>query len=176
MNITADPLILLSYSFRELVLFALLIGAVYGDLRHGRIFNWMTGPAIALGLAIAFGLDGFLSPEGGLVHHLIALAVPVAIFGIPYALGWFGAGDVKLLAAIGAIEGLAFILTTMLFTGIVGGALALGYLGARKWRPVTVPASSDPAEIDHAEPPPSQIPYGVAIVTGATLTWFLTVI
>jgi prepilin peptidase CpaA len=42
-----------------------------------------------------------------------------------YALGATGAGDVKLMAAIGAILGPALVVTAFLFTAIVGGVLAL---------------------------------------------------
>lgn len=172
-----DPFVLANL-LREVALFGLLIGAVYGDLSRGRIFNALTFPATGLGLVLSYALGGTYTPEAGLLDHFLALMAPIAIFGIPYAWGWFGAGDVKLLAAIGALKGLSFVLTAMLFTGLAGGALALAGLATR-W--LAVPRwsshfnrSSAPAEIPSALA--MRLPYGLAIAAGTTLAWFILVL
>jgi prepilin peptidase CpaA len=51
--------------------------------------------------------------------------VGAAIFFVPFALGGLGAGDVKLLAALGAWVGPTDALWIALYTGIAGGVLAL---------------------------------------------------
>jgi prepilin peptidase CpaA len=176
MERSADSVVLIAYGAREMALVLVLIGALYGDLRHGRIPNALTIPAAFLGLILAFGLHGLTSVEGGLFEHLLGLIVPVGIFGIPYMMGWFGAGDVKLLAAIGALKGLSFALTAMLFTGIAGGLLALVCLLARRVRPAPVPANVDELDDGPSGSPTAwttHLPYGAAIATGTLATWLL---
>jgi prepilin peptidase CpaA len=62
-------------------------------------------------------------------------AVGVAAFIIPFALGGLGAGDIKLLAALGAWLGPYQAIWLALYTGMAGGVLAFfvavfnGYLG-----------------------------------------------
>ncbi|MBI2195302.1 MAG: prepilin peptidase [Planctomycetes bacterium] len=165
--------------FREVVFFVLIVGVVYGDLRHGRAFNWLTLPAMGIGLALAFGLHGLgLEGEGlGLVNHVMAVLLPIGIFGIPYSLGWFGAGDVKFVAAVGALEGPSFVFMTMALTGVAGLLLAAATVLARRLRPV---AAVGPAESGGSGPQAAgwtrQIPYGTAIAAGAVLTWFGSVL
>jgi prepilin peptidase CpaA len=54
--------------------------------------------------------------------------VGTALLLIPFVLGWMGAGDVKLLAAFGAIGGLDFVVQSALFGCIFGGLVAVFYL------------------------------------------------
>lgn len=163
---------------RELTLFILLIGAVYSDLFYSRIFNWLTLPAMAFGLVLAFGLHGLAGDPGGLLDHLVAAVVASGVFAIPYCLGWFGAGDVKLLAAVGALEGLQFTMAAMLFTGLAGGILVLGFFLFRPRR-----AEGNAGEIQ----PPSEtarpsfalfghLPYGAAIAAGSMTAWFQSIL
>lgn len=176
MESSIDTVVLVAHGIRELTLFALLVAALYGDLRHGRIPNVLTVPAALTGLALAFGLHGLTAPEGGAVEHVLALVVPIGIFGIPYMLGWFGAGDVKLLAAIGALKGLPFVLTAMLFTGLAGGLLALAGLAARALRAAPAPAraaATEPMESNQPSTWTTHLPYGAAIVMGTLAAWLL---
>jgi len=171
-----DGIFLLANGLRELVLFVLLAGALYGDLRHGRIPNHLTFSAALLGLGIAFGLEGILAPQGGLLEHALAMVVPVGIFGIPYMLGWFGAGDVKLLVAIGALKGFSFVLAAMLFTGLAGGILAFGCLAVRAFGTAPVQARaalSEPAGAYRPSTWTAHLPYGAAIVMGTLVAWLL---
>ncbi len=95
--------------------------AAIWDLKVSRIPNLITFPAIALGLLInSFyaGFHGFGSALAGTVAGIFLLL-------IPFALGGMGAGDVKLLAAIGALNGTQFAFYTFLYSAIAGGAIAL---------------------------------------------------
>jgi prepilin peptidase CpaA len=108
---------------------ALLIALVAcaTDLKSGRIPNVLTfGGALA---ALVFhgatgGSEGLLVAAGGWV-------VGAAIFFLPFALGGLGAGDVKLLAALGAWLGPADAVWLALYSGVAGGALALSVALAR---------------------------------------------
>src|SRR5436309_13402218 len=68
------------------------------DLRSRRIPNWLTFPARVLGLA-AHGVAGGSS---GLTQGVLGALVAGGLLLPGWLLGWMGAGDVKLMAAVGA--------------------------------------------------------------------------
>jgi prepilin peptidase CpaA len=114
-------------------LIALLVGfgACVTDVRSRRIPNILTFGAAAA--ALAFHASS--GQAAGLLHSVEGWLVGAAIFFVPFALGGLGAGDVKLLAALGAWVGPLDALWIGLYTGVAGGILALvvaglqGYLG-----------------------------------------------
>ena len=115
----------LSYlSINDLILVALIGAALFLDLSQNRIPNYLTFPAIGWGLVFYTVTGGF----SGLWFSLLGLLVGIAIFFIPFAMGGVGAGDVKLLGAVGALQGWQFVLTAGLLTAVVGGVMALIYL------------------------------------------------
>lgn len=98
--------------------------AVVSDLRVRKVPNALTGPAVLMGFALgAFGHG----------PHGLRLSLEGAALTLPlYALrGGLGAGDVKLLAAVGALAGPRFALWTLLGTGLAGGLLGAAYLATR---------------------------------------------
>jgi prepilin peptidase CpaA len=106
------------------ILAAILLIAVVTDLRSHRIYNWLTFPAIALGLLIhtvEAGLPGMGFALGGIAVASLSL--------ILFALGAMGAGDVKvkLLGAVGTLMGPHFTAWTLLCTAILGGVLGVVY-------------------------------------------------
>jgi prepilin peptidase CpaA len=99
---------------------ALFVAAIY-DRRSHRIPNLLTYPTMLMGLAyhcFTNGLDGFLFSVGG-------LALGIGIFILPYLMGGMGAGDAKLMGAVGSILGPRGVFIAFLFTGVVGGIYAL---------------------------------------------------
>jgi len=92
------------------------------DLRDGRIPNVLTFGAIAL----AFVVHALMPQGSGLAHVGFGLLVGLAVFFPFFALGGMGAGDVKLMAAIGAWLGPALAVLTALHGAIAGGVLAIG--------------------------------------------------
>ncbi len=104
---------------------ALVVAAVaaYTDWRRGKVCNWLTVPAAALGLVmggLGGGAEGLGSSLLGLLAGL-AFGVLAAALGAP-----FGGGDTKLLAALGALGGPAFLLRTSVYGILAAGVLALG--------------------------------------------------
>jgi len=92
------------------------------DLRVRRIPNRLTFGAAAAGLlyhTMTGGASGLLAAASGWV-------IGGAIFFLPFALGGLGAGDIKLLAALGAWLGPSDTVWLSLFTGVAGGVLAVG--------------------------------------------------
>lgn len=106
-------------------LFTVLAVAGVTDYRTMRIPNWLTVAGILVGLisstlSAARPLDGFLGALAG-------MAVGFAVLLPLYMVRVMGAGDVKLMAAVGAFLGLPAILYAVLFTFIVGGIAAVAF-------------------------------------------------
>ena len=99
----------------------LAIAGCAWDLRTRRIPQALTLGGAAAGIAfhaITGGGSGGLASAAGWM-------VGIAVFLIPFALGGLGAGDVKLLGALGAWLGITNVLWVALYTGVAGGIMAL---------------------------------------------------
>ena len=105
--------------------------AALTDLRTGKIPNGLVIVVAGLGLAWR-ATFGWGSEASALLGMLCVLAVLVPLF----AVGWFGGGDVKFMAAIGAVLGFPGWIPFVLFTLASGGLLSIiiaaraGQLGA----------------------------------------------
>jgi prepilin peptidase CpaA len=111
-----------------IMLSSILLLAALSDLRRRKIPNRLTYPAMLIGLLLHLadrGVDGALFGLGGLFAGLGLLIVP-------YLLGGMGAGDVKLLAAVGAFTGAAGAFYSFLYTALAGGVYAVGVLVFRR--------------------------------------------
>lgn len=100
----------------------LLMMAICTDLLSSRIPNWLTFAAMGVALVSHAWLGGI--PE--VIVSLAGLATGFGLFVIPYAFRGIGAGDVKLMAAIGAMLGPYDALVSGLLAVMVGMAYALG--------------------------------------------------
>ena len=105
----------------NLVLMGVIILCVITDLRSRRIYNKVIFP----GLCIAFASHLFLGGWGRLQYSVMGFFVGLFILLLPYLFGGMGAGDVKLLALIGALKGTTFVLHTAIYMAIAGALLAL---------------------------------------------------
>lgn len=120
----------------EVALLALVLGAAIYDVRYRRIPNWLTVGGAAIGVA----LNTFLGPPvGGLAFALKGLAMGFGAYLALYALHAMGAGDVKLMAAVGALAGWQNWVGIFIITAILGGVAAImlsilrGRLGKTLW-------------------------------------------
>lgn len=91
------------------------------DLRTRRIPNLLTFPAAALGILLA--MSGAAGQSLG--SALLGLGVGVGLMLPGYFWGGTGAGDVKLMGAVGSLLGPGLALRVFLASAIAGGALAL---------------------------------------------------
>ena len=181
----------LSYiSLNDFLLIALIGAALFFDLTRKRIPNYLTFPVIIGGLVFHTATNGL----SGLWFSFLGLIVGLAIFFIPFAMGVMGGGDVKLLGAVGALQGWQFVLAAGLLTAAAGGVISIIYLIAtgRLLRVlkkmagfVLAPFFSavfywtnfelfNRAAIFFATHPPEsgepgRLPYGLAIATGVML-------
>ena len=103
----------------DALLLFVIVYCAYTDTKSGKIYNKITFPAMLAGIV----LNGIFAGVNGLVWALVGWAVGMAIQWIPFMLGFAKAGDVKLLAAVGALKGWAFCLFGFLY-----GAAAFGFI------------------------------------------------
>ena len=151
------------------------------DLRRRRIPNWLTLGA-ALG-AVAFSLITKGLPGGGLA--VAGWAAGAALLFPWFALGGMGAGDVKLVAALGAWLGPLSAVWIVLYAAVAGGVLAVfvslahGYLRTAfrnvwglmgYWRAVGVRPLPE-LTLDAGKGP--RLPYAIPIAVGAMVTLWL---
>jgi prepilin peptidase CpaA len=102
--------------------------ASFTDLRWGKVYNFITVPALVAGLtlnALAGGWSGLaLSVQG--IFLGVALLLTTLLLG-----QYLGGGDLKLLAALGALRGPLFLLHALLVAVVLGGIIAVGVALAR---------------------------------------------
>ncbi|MES2071430.1 MAG: A24 family peptidase [Pseudomonadota bacterium] len=170
------------------LLCALLLVAVWTDVKGHRIPNRLVFAGAALGILLNTFLPegrGFVSILPGALGFWSALAGMVLGVAIPlpmYALRAMGAGDVKLMAMVGAFLGpLALGIATLLIF-IIGGVLSMltalryGTLGLLISNVRTIMLSSffkavlhEMPVVDSAPVSAGKMPYGVAIAAGTYL-------
>ena len=92
------------------------------DLRTRRIPNLLTFGGAALAIVYAIWVAG----PGGLVTSVGGWLTGAALFMPMFMLGGMGAGDVKLVACIGAWLGPMLALFVALYSAVAGGVMAVG--------------------------------------------------
>jgi prepilin peptidase CpaA len=121
----------MTFEFRAAAVLVVALAAVVFDVRTRRIPNALTFGAAGAGLAFALMTGGLSAAAGSLLGWIVGAGLFFPIF----ALRGMGAGDVKLLAALGAWLGAVDVLYLALFASMAGGVVALavamsrGYLG-----------------------------------------------
>ena len=105
---------------------ATLIVAAYIDGKQLRVPNWITFPMVLSGLAYNLATSGW----DGLGAALVGMCVGLACLLPLYSVGGMGAGDVKLMAGVGAWIGPACTFWAFLATALVGGAMGLAMMVA----------------------------------------------
>ncbi len=159
------------------VLTVVLVLAIWFDVSHRRIPNWLTvGGAVA-----ALVVRGFMGAEAvwaGLLGGTLGLFLGILLF----AVGAMGAGDGKLLATVGAFLGFGVFVQALPLIGLVGGLLALAVtarngtllptlLRFRELAVHIVTLGRVGERRTLAMPGAVTVPYGVAVAAGAAWGW-----
>lgn len=162
-----------------LLLGGLLVLAVWHDVRSRRIPNWLVAGAALAGVVLNAsampGALGFWPAVGGWALGL-ALLMPM------YAFKTLGAGDVKLMAAIGAFIGPQAVTGAVLASLLAGGVLALvvsawhGSLRQMTGNSYHLLLNSlmrgiagQRPDIDAPAAPSGKLPYAIAIAAGTVI-------
>lgn len=154
----------------------LLVLCAYWDIRYRRIPNWATLPGVALGL----GLNGLFLGWQGLKTSGLGLLVGFGALLVLFVLGWMGGGDVKLMAAVGALKGFPFIVGALFYSLLVAVVIGVALLiwNRRTLRTVKnmffvvgsrVTKLIPRQDIDKEQT--QKLPFGLAIVLGTV--WFM---
>lgn len=157
-----------------LVLAIALVISVATDIASARILDLVTYPTFAIALGLRFWQAGLGDAEHGVLSGLFAAAGAGGLFAI---LAWrgraFGWGDVKLVAAVGAVFGYPLIMGALLFISLAGALQAIVTLiwqGA-VWDTLRSVALKWGSRLKlskaTADAPARHIPYGVAIALGS---------
>jgi len=159
-------------SFDESIIVSVVPALIAGlaavlDVRSRRIPNALIVVALVLGVGIhvvRFGLPGLAIASGGALFGGLLL-VPL------YRVRAMGAGDVKLMAALGALVGPQMILWVALYSAILGGVLSAlmlaqrHQLGRSMRRLVARPGRIERSGL--------KAPYGVAIAGGLYISMLI---
>ena len=101
--------------------------AAASDLKEYKIRNRLILPFLLIGLV----LNTVNSGVAGLADSAIGLLLPLCLLPL-FALKMLGAGDIKTFCALGSIVGWRKSIDTILYSFIVAGILALGFMIFRK--------------------------------------------
>jgi prepilin peptidase CpaA len=159
-----------------------LIVAAYLDGTRLRVPNWITFPLVLSGLA----WNSWIAGWDGLVASLFGISVGLACLLPLYSVGGIGAGDVKLLAGVGAWLGVSITFWAFCTSAVVGAVMAVWMVWRRnsfihhyantlaivaEWMQI-----SDPRELSRlaAERTPRMLllPYAIPICIGSIAYFF----
>jgi len=154
-----------------------LVIAAWIDGRELRVPNWITYPMVLAGLIYSTSVGGW----GGLGDGIIGMSAGLLCLLPLYAVGGMGAGDVKLMAGVGAWLGWKVTVAAFCVSTIVGAVMAV-FMALRRhsfqkhydnfmmilieWMQVRDPRKL--AEIAAARKPQMLLlPYGIPICIGS---------
>lgn len=108
---------------------ALVITAAVWDWQTRRIPNWLVSAALIVALPMQMFVHG---ASGGIQAWLLGCLAGGVMFLPGYLTRTVGAGDVKLMAAIGALCGAVLAMEIAVVASAIGGVWALVWLMRRK--------------------------------------------
>ena len=164
------------------------LAASVTDIWKFKVYNVLTLPTLVLGILVSTILGGW----GGLGSSLLGTALGFGLLVVFFAVGGVGAGDVKLLAAVGAWLGpyltYQVFLASALFGGLYalilvlgqGGVLAMMFelirarqtlLSPSTWK---LPTSTIEGEVQRSDRRRRLVPYAAMTCLGyfATMAWW----
>jgi prepilin peptidase CpaA len=162
----------MNQTFPILVLCAWAALVAWADWRSRRLPNFLTLGAVALAmLCLLFLGRSWTGASVGTAWAGFATALLLTLPG--YALGRLGAGDVKLLAAMGLLSSLHVLLTTFVIGALLGLLIALWHLTRSRLRDsLAVTPGQETMVPPRSMPCNKHIPYGSALACGFVCALF----
>ena len=167
------------------MLLALVIAAAVYDILYRRIPNWLT----AAGVLTGFAMNGLLYHGWPGIHlSLFGFAIGFGVYLVLHLLHAMGAGDVKLMAAVGSMVGWQDWFGIFLVTAPIGGLMALILAVRRRRLRSTLwnvgfilsemksarPACLAKEELDVKSDKALRLPHGVVIAMGTIVFLILS--
>ncbi len=155
-----------------------LVVCGFTDVIYKKIFNLVTLPTVAIGIA----LNSIASGWSGAKISILGFIIGFGLFFLAYMMGGIFGGDVKLVGAIGALQGYPFVIYASFLSAMVGGLIAIVViiLRGRLFKSLrnvarTVFTALMPGyKTELPDPKDSfKIPYGYGISVGTLITWLL---
>ena len=161
-----------------LILLLVLALASLHDLKHRKIPNFLSYSAFLTGILFGAAQDQEWN-QSSLIAPLLGAAIGFSMTFPLYLLRTLGAGDVKLISAVGAFIGPEQILGAILLTFVSGGFLAIGIAlmngllrqtmdNLRLFCLFAITGKTRSINISDL-PPTGKLPYAIAIATGTLL-------
>jgi len=177
---------MMHYSAIQILVAVIVIAAAATDLRSRRIPNWLTLSGVCAGLLLNWYMEGLV----GIRTSLEGLALGFGVYFVLYCLRAMGAGDVKLMAAVGAIVGPQNWVWVFIATAIAGGVLAVGLMiwkgrvRETLWNSLFIAVElahlraphKRRSDLDVKDPRSLKMPHGVAIAAGTVTCLLFAVI
>jgi prepilin peptidase CpaA len=160
-----------------ILLIAIVLAAAIYDLRFRRIPNWLNLSGVILGLL----LNSLFFARAGLIGAILGIGCALIVYVPLYLIRGMGAGDVKLMAAVGAIAGPANWFGIFIATALLGGVVSILFLALKRRFYQTslnvaliltelchfrMPSKSNP-QLDVRNPKAIGMPHGMLIAMGA---------
>lgn len=157
--------------FFHAVLTLFLLAVFYYDFTSYTIPNWICGILLALYPCMLIMTPDL--PDNYSIWYTLLAGVGVFAAGVViFALRWAGGGDVKLMTVLALWAGPAQVMPFLVYTGFLGGMLALLLVMVRPIAGRMVKAEEVeklPRILRHQEP----LPYGLAITTSFLIILWL---
>jgi prepilin peptidase CpaA len=168
----------------DICLAVLVLIAGASDIRSRRIPNWLTLSGMCTGLTLHASTAGYT----GLRLSAAGMLLGFGAYFVLYCLRAMGAGDVKLMAAVGAIVGPAGWISVFIATAIAGGFLAMGLVVFKRrlretvWNVLFIASElaqfrapfKRRSDLDVKDVRSLKMPHGVAIAAGTAAVLLLT--
>jgi prepilin peptidase CpaA len=162
-----------------LIFIPLAAGVTYMDVRYRRIPNKLVLVTLIAGLT----LNTIFGGSHGLLISLGGFGLAFGLMFLLHVFGTMGAGDVKLFAAIGAVNTVRLVLPSLLIVALVGGALAIikmiysgrvraTMFGVFQFFYGLLPGQTVP-RFDIPEDRSYTLPYAVPICFGSLISFFM---
>lgn len=155
--------------------------SAFFDYKYRRIPNWLVVVGFFCGLIL-----NTLRHPSFFIDSLLGFAVGIGVLFLPFALGWIGAGDVKLFAVVGALLGVSWLPRVFFYASVAAGVIALsdmlrGASRVRSFRQTWIDLKLFVSSLGRVLPEPvrkrsgeqgGSVPWGVAFAVGTMIAYF----